>query len=199
MKPPASPFAFAEPLPVRDRFRRAIFAARFRDENQAVAEVLALAEESDDARRRTAETARGLARKARAEQAGKGGLDAFLNEYGLSTREGVALMCLAEALLRIPDAETADALMEDKLAGGDWRSHIGRSASAFVNASTWALMLAGRAAQAADLEREGPAASLRRLIHRLGEPVARRAMIRAMRIMGRQFVMERTIGKALMA
>ena len=197
MKSPASPFAFAEPLPVRDRFRRAIFAARFRDENQAVAEVLALAEESEDARRRTAETARGLARKARAEQAGGGGLDAFLNEYGLSTREGVALMCLAEALLRIPDAETADALMEDKLAGGDWRSHIGRSASAFVNASTWALMLAGRAAQAADLEREGPAASLRRLIHRLGEPVARRAMIRAVRIMGRQFVMERTIGKAL--
>ena len=75
---------------------------------------------------------------------GKGGLDAFLHEFGLSSKEGVVLMCLAEALLRVPDAETVDRLIKDKIADADWRAHLGHSESLFVNASTWALMLTGR-------------------------------------------------------
>ncbi|MGP1393888.1 MAG: bifunctional proline dehydrogenase/L-glutamate gamma-semialdehyde dehydrogenase PutA [Inquilinaceae bacterium] len=125
-----------------------------------------------------------------------GGLEAFLQEYELSTKEGVALMCLAEALLRIPDAATADLLIEDKIGGADWDAHVGKGDSLFVNASTWALMLTGRVVKLDDEMRQ-PRPLLARLIRRTGEPVIRQAMIQAMRIMGRQFVMGRTIGEAL--
>jgi RHH-type proline utilization regulon transcriptional repressor/proline dehydrogenase/delta 1-pyrroline-5-carboxylate dehydrogenase len=96
-------------------------------------------------------------------------MEAFLDEYGLSTDEGVGLMCLAEALLRVPDAETIDDLIEDKIAPSDWSAHLGQSFSPLVNASTWALMLTGRIL--GDPSR--PAAGARRLIKRLGEPVVR--------------------------
>ncbi|MBC7952654.1 MAG: bifunctional proline dehydrogenase/L-glutamate gamma-semialdehyde dehydrogenase PutA [Rhodospirillaceae bacterium] len=122
-----------------------------------------------------------------------GDLDAFLREFSLSTQEGVVLMCLAEALLRIPDTDTADRLIRDKVGGADWARHLGRSDSAFVNASTWALMLTGRFMR---LEAE-PMGVLARLVTRTGEPVVREAMIQAVRIMGRQFVMGRTIAEAL--
>ncbi|HYG85217.1 MAG TPA: bifunctional proline dehydrogenase/L-glutamate gamma-semialdehyde dehydrogenase PutA [Azospirillum sp.] len=126
-----------------------------------------------------------------------GMLDAFLQEFGLSTREGVALMCLAEALLRIPDPETADALIRDKIGDADWAQHVGHADNLFVNASTWALMLTGRVIRL-DEETEGkPAALLNRLIARAGEPVIRQAMVQAMRILGRQFVMGRSIEEAL--
>ena len=191
------PFVFAKPPPLRSGLRSAIFAARFRNEGDAVADLLAAAETSREENARVRENARVLAEKARAGRAGKGGMDAFLGEYGLSTREGVSLMCLAEALLRIPDAETVDALIEDKISDGDWRAHVGRSASSFVNASTWALMLTGKMVKLGELEREGAVAAMGRLAHRLGEPVVRRAVIQAMRILGRQFVMGRNIGEAL--
>src|SRR5690606_24224793 len=115
-------------------------------------------------------------------------------EYGLSTDEGIALMCLAEALLRVPDAITMDALIEDKIAPSDWGRHLGHSASSLVNASTWALMLTGKV-----LDERGPgiAGSLRGAIRRLGEPVIRSATTRAMKEMGRQFVLGETIEKAM--
>jgi RHH-type transcriptional regulator, proline utilization regulon repressor / proline dehydrogenase / delta 1-pyrroline-5-carboxylate dehydrogenase len=126
-----------------------------------------------------------------------GMVDAFMNEYQLSSEEGVVLMCLAEALLRIPDAQTADKLIADKIGSGHWDEHVGQSSSLFVNASTWGLMLTGRV-----VEMEGEAGGdvwgyVKKLVHRSGEPVIRQAMRHAMRIMGRQFVLGRTIKEAL--
>ncbi len=120
-------------------------------------------------------------------------MEVFLAEYGLSTDEGVALMCLAEALLRVPDAETIDDLIEDKIAPSDWGKHIGKSASPLVNASTWGLFLTGKVLD----ERPGMAVRLRGAVKRLGEPVIRAAVGRAMREMGRQFVLGESIGAAM--
>ncbi|MDA3887659.1 MAG: proline dehydrogenase family protein, partial [Allgaiera sp.] len=121
-------------------------------------------------------------------------MEVFLAEYGLSTDEGIALMCLAEALLRVPDAPTMDALIEDKIAPSDWGRHLGRSASSLVNASTWALMLTGRVL---DEGEPGIAGHLRAAVRRLGEPVIRTAVGRAMKEMGRQFVLGETISAAM--
>ncbi|MCB1355255.1 MAG: proline dehydrogenase family protein, partial [Maritimibacter sp.] len=123
-------------------------------------------------------------------------MDVFLAEYGLSTDEGVALMCLAEALLRVPDGTTMDALIEDKIAPSDWSRHIGQSTSPLVNASTWGLMLTGRVLD--DEPQPGLAGRLRGMVRRLGEPVIRKAVGGAMREMGRQFVLGQDI-KAAMA
>lgn len=120
-------------------------------------------------------------------------MEVFLVEYGLSTQEGIALMCLAEALLRVPDAATMDALIEDKIAPGDWGRHLGKSASSLVNASTWALMLTGKVLEDGDT---GLVAHLRGAIKRLGEPVIRAAVGRAMQEMGRNFVLGQTIEAA---
>ncbi len=121
-------------------------------------------------------------------------MEVFLAEYGLSTSEGVALMCLAEALLRVPDAETMDDLIADKITPHDWSSHSGESTSIFVNASTWALVLTGRVL---DEGEGGIERTLRGMVRRLGEPVIRRAVAAAMREMGEQFVLGRTIAEAL--
>ncbi|MFC6637434.1 bifunctional proline dehydrogenase/L-glutamate gamma-semialdehyde dehydrogenase PutA [Sulfitobacter sp. JBTF-M27] len=121
-------------------------------------------------------------------------MEVFLAEYGLSTDEGVALMCLAEALLRVPDADTIDALIEDKIAPSDWNRHLGHSTSSLVNASTWALMLTGRVL---DDDQPGPVRHLRAAIKRLGEPVIRTAVSRAMKEMGRQFVLGEDINAAM--
>ncbi len=121
-------------------------------------------------------------------------MEVFLAEYGLSTDEGIALMCLAEALLRVPDATTMDALIEDKIAPSDWGRHLGKSASSLVNASTWALMLTGKVLD----EREpGVVGHLKAAMKRLGEPVIRTAVTRAMKEMGRQFVLGETITTAM--
>jgi RHH-type proline utilization regulon transcriptional repressor/proline dehydrogenase/delta 1-pyrroline-5-carboxylate dehydrogenase len=122
-------------------------------------------------------------------------LDALLQEYSLGTPEGVVLMCLAEALLRIPDARTADRLIADKIGGGDWEQHLGGS-SWLVNASTWGLMLTGRLV-AVPTEMDSLRAWLGRLVTRIGEPVVRSALRHAMRILAHQFVMGRTIEEAL--
>ncbi len=144
---------------------------------------------------RAAIAARGadLVRAIRAES-NPGLMEVFLAEYGLSTAEGIALMCLAEALLRVPDADTIDALIEDKITPADWGRHLGQSASSLVNASTWALLLTGKVL---DDEGSGLGGVLRGAIRRLGEPVIRRAVSRAMREMGRQFVLGETIGDAM--
>jgi len=148
-----------------------------------------------DAAARARFAARGadLVRKIRADQR-PGLMEVFLAEYGLSTDEGIALMCLAEALLRVPDADTMDALIEDKIAASDWGRHKGHSTSPLVNASTWALMLTGKVLE----EREpGLVGHLRAAVRRLGEPVIRTAVGRAMKEMGRQFVLGETIGSAM--
>lgn len=172
------------------------------DEQAVVKGLLAEVELSEEARRRIAETASELVVAMRKSGAGMGGLDAFLQEYGLSSAEGVVLMCLAEALLRIPDSETADALIRDKIATADWERHMGHSQSLFVNASTWALMLTGRVVRLGEEDAAVDAEAdlgdlLGRLVARVGEPVIRQALNQAMRIMGRQFVLGRTIGEAL--
>ncbi|SDD33228.1 bifunctional proline dehydrogenase/L-glutamate gamma-semialdehyde dehydrogenase PutA [Ruegeria marina] len=123
-----------------------------------------------------------------------GMMEVFLAEYGLSTDEGIALMCLAEALLRVPDADTIDALIEDKIAPSDWGKHLGHSSSSLVNASTWALMLTGKVL---DERKTSPVGALRGAIKRLGEPVIRTAVSRAMKEMGRQFVLGETIQAAM--
>ena len=189
-------FVFAAPLPPETRLRAAIGEANRRDEDKADALILAAARLPPTANRRIQATAQHLVATVRAKGPGHGGIDAFLHEYALSSPEGVALMCLAEALLRIPDSDTIDRLIRDKIAAADWQSHLGHSGSVFVNASTWALMLSGR------VLRETPGKGelthiLHRFVARSGEPVVRQAVLAAMRILGRQFVMGRTIGEAL--
>src|SRR5438128_6572724 len=179
-------FVFADPPPPETALRAAIRDAHMRDESEADAHILAAAELPAEARGRIAATARRLVEAVRRERLGKGGLDAFLHEYALSSPEGVALMCLAEALLRIPDADTVDRLIRDKIAPADWESHLGHSGSLFVNVSTWALILTGKLVKGEAAERD-LGGTLRRLLARSGEPVVRQAVTAAMRILGRQF------------
>lgn len=147
---------------------------------------------SAELRARAVVSGAGLVRSIR-EDSAPGLMEVFLAEYGLSTSEGVALMCLAEALLRVPDADTIDALIEDKIAPSDWGVHLGKSSSSLVNASTWALMLTGKVLK----DGQGVAATLKGAVKRLGEPVIRGAVSRAMREMGAQFVLGETIDAAV--
>ena len=169
-----------------------------------LAEEQALVRELADQARLPQSTARnvgaralGLVQAVRSARGSGGALDAFLREYSLASREGVILMCLAEALLRIPDGETADRLIADKIPSGAWDEHLGDSESMLVNASTWGLMLTGRVVSL-DRNDVGEARSwYARLVGKLGEPVARAALKQAMRILGHQFVMGRDIESAL--
>ncbi len=175
----------------------AIRAAFLADEVACVERILPLAGLSADADARVNARARGWVEAVRAHHARSAGMESFLQQYDLSTQEGVLLMCVAEALLRIPDAETADRLIRDKLGRGDWQRHLGRSPSLLVNASTWGLMLTGKLTQLdADTVRD-PAAWYERIVARAGEPVVRLALRQAMKLMAEQFVMGRTIGEAL--
>jgi len=167
------------------------------DESIAIGNLLPLAELSDDIKARVAARAGNLVSLIRAERSDRSGIDAFMHEFDLSSREGVVLMCMAEALLRIPDTDTVDRLIRDKIGSTDWEHHVSRSDNVFVNASTWALMLTGRLVQL-HTEDRNLSAMLKRLVARLGEPVIRQAVLAAMRILGKQFVMGRTIDEALM-
>ncbi|MGZ3274498.1 MAG: bifunctional proline dehydrogenase/L-glutamate gamma-semialdehyde dehydrogenase PutA [Caulobacteraceae bacterium] len=139
-----------------------------------------------------------LAAAARRQAAHRQGVvESFLQEFSLGTREGLALMCLAEALLRIPDQATRDALIAEKIGEADWAAHLGQSESLFVNASTWGLMLTGRLVEADEEAKADLPGFLARLAGRLGEPVIRAAVAQAVRIMGEQFVLGRTIEAAL--
>jgi RHH-type proline utilization regulon transcriptional repressor/proline dehydrogenase/delta 1-pyrroline-5-carboxylate dehydrogenase len=126
-----------------------------------------------------------------------GTLDAFLQEFGLSNNEGIALMCLAEALLRVPDEETSNRLIAEKIQSGDWGAHKGQSSSGFVNASVWGLMLTGTVVRLEDEVAADTGSWVRRLVSTLSEPVVRQAVIQAMRIMGGQYVLGRTIEEGL--
>jgi RHH-type transcriptional regulator, proline utilization regulon repressor / proline dehydrogenase / delta 1-pyrroline-5-carboxylate dehydrogenase len=184
-------------FPEPDLLRRTIEGAYRADEAACVEMLLDEAALPRDARARVAETARRLVGEIRRRGARSGGIDAFMNEYKLTNQEGVVLMCLAEALLRIPDADTATRLIRDKIAEADWEGHLGQSDSLFVNASTWALMLTGRVVKVETGTLGDVRSFVRRLVSRSGEPVIRQAMIQAMRILGRQFVMGRDIEEAL--
>jgi RHH-type proline utilization regulon transcriptional repressor/proline dehydrogenase/delta 1-pyrroline-5-carboxylate dehydrogenase len=168
-----------------------------RDEAQLVGALAERAIYTEDERRRIAEVARRLVHAARAGRAKYSGIDAFMQEYGLTSEEGVILMCLAEALLRIPDSGTADALIAEKVGGGQWEKHLGHSDSLFVNASTWGLMLTGRIVKLKGAKGASPVNLLRRLVVQSGEPVIRQALKRAMKVMGDQFVLGRTIDEAI--
>ncbi len=188
---------FTTPAPSPGPLRAAIQEHYRADEDACVERLLAEAELSDTRRDRIEAHARELVQAVRAGRIGKGGIDAFMLEYELSSEEGVVLMCLAEALLRIPDDETIDRFIRDKLAEGDWEEHLGHSSSLFVNASTWGLMLTGRVVRFGASREQGLSAVLGRLLARSGEPFIRQALLHAMGIMGRQFVLGRDINEAL--
>ena len=175
--------------------RGALRAAYRPDEERVVAERLEQARLPASAAPVANAIARTLAEQVRAHK--PAGLDAFLHAYDLGSDEGVALMCLAEALLRIPDAETADDLIHDKLSGPDWTEQLGGSRSTFVNAATISLLLTGKVLDHANDRTEGWRASLGRAVGRLGEPVIRTAVGQGMKILGAQFVFGRTIDEAL--
>ena len=175
----------------------ALDSLKFADEGEAIARLLASRPLSPDARKSVVAEAAGLVQGARSHARRQGVVESFLKEFSLGTKEGLALMCLAEALLRTPDAETRDRLIAEKISMADWASHIGKSDSLFVNASTWGLMLTGKLVQMNDATRADAPSAFKRLVGRVGEPVVRLAVRQAMKIMGHQFVMGRTIGEAL--
>ncbi len=181
------------PVP-RSDLRDAITDAYRRPEPDCVLPLLAAAEQPPETAAQIAATARRLVLALRKKKR-SGGVEGLIHEYALSSQEGVALMCLAEALLRIPDSATRDALIRDKISGGDWRSHVGHSPSLFVNAATWGLVITGKLTSTTN--ETSLAASLARLISRGGEPLIRRGVDTAMRMMGEQFVTGQTIGEAL--
>ncbi len=194
---PLPAFVAAAPFGAQEGPRGAMRAAYRADEAGAVGALLPLASFDDSIKRRVERLARDLVAHVRAQRRDVGGIDAFMHEYDLSSQEGVALMCLAEALLRIPDDDTAEALIRDKIAEADWQRHLGDSESLFVNASTWGLMLTGKVVSLEERWRGDAAGFFGRLVTRAGEPIVREAMTHAMRIIGRQFVMGRTIDEAL--
>ena len=190
-----APFAlFAPPVREPSPLRRAITAAYRRPEAECLRPLLDEARVSEEDRARIARTTRKLIEALRAKAKGTG-VEGLVREYSLSSQEGVALMCLAEALLRIPDNATRDALIRDKIADGDWQSHVGGGRSLFVNAATWGLVVTGKLTSTAD--DRGLSAALTRLVARAGEPVIRRGVDMAMRLMGEQFVTGETIEEAL--
>ena len=189
------PFAeFAPPVHPHSPLRQRITAACRRPEAESIAPLLAEAAVPTDMREPIRHTALALIHALR-DKGQRGGVEALVQEYALSSQEGVALMCLAEALLRIPDTATRDALIRDKIALGDWQAHFGQDRPLFVNAATWGLMITGKLT--ASTNETGLGAALAQLIARCGEPVIRRGIDMAMELMGEQFVTGETIGEAL--
>jgi RHH-type proline utilization regulon transcriptional repressor/proline dehydrogenase/delta 1-pyrroline-5-carboxylate dehydrogenase len=166
-------------------------------EDRAVTRLLHALELNSGARHRAVATAVALVDGARARRDERPFLDAFLQEFGLSNQEGIALMCIAEALLRIPDDATADRLIAEKLSTGDWSSHAGKSESLFVNASTWGLMLTGGILELDPGIKTDTTGWMRKFTRKAGEPLVRLAVRRAMRIIGGEFVVGRSIEEAL--
>jgi RHH-type proline utilization regulon transcriptional repressor/proline dehydrogenase/delta 1-pyrroline-5-carboxylate dehydrogenase len=189
------PFSvFYEDVRAESDLRARISAAYRAPERDCVPPLVAAAEVPAAVKSLAQKTARHLITELRAKQ-GDDGVEGLIQEYGLSSDEGVALMCLAEALLRIPDAATRDALIRDKIGGGDWKSHLGHSPSLFVNAATWGLVVARRLV--ATTQEDRLSAALVRLLARGGEPIIRKAVDVAMRMIGEQFVFAETIDEAL--
>ena len=179
--------------------RETIRAQTLQDETSLIRQILPEADIGAEARETAREAAANFVRSARKDARRSGLIDKFLQEYGLSTAEGVTLMRLAEALLRTPDATTADALIKDKVEAGDWAAHRGHSPFPLVNFSTNALMMT--AAWLDDVEGKDPARRMLRatksLLDRVGEPVIRASVAQAMKIMGEHFVLGETINEAM--
>lgn len=176
--------------------RQAITDAYRRDETVAVADMLQQAKMTEMEKNAADQLARQLVSKVRNERSRASGVDALMHEFTLSSQEGVALMCLAEALLRIPDKATRDRLIQDKLAHGDWKSHLGNSPSMFVNAAAWGLLLTGKLTQEKTKDSEWQN-TLSHLLHKGGAPLIRKGVDAAMRMLGKQFVTGQTIDEAL--
>ncbi|MFA0256277.1 bifunctional proline dehydrogenase/L-glutamate gamma-semialdehyde dehydrogenase PutA [Vibrio breoganii] len=166
------------------------------DESAWLNELLKLATPLEEEKQRTKRQTTALIEAIRADKSSIQMIDALLLEYSLDTQEGILLMCLAEALMRIPDSETADALIKDKLTVADWKSHLSQSDSVFVNASTWGLMLTGKVVGVNNQETTSPSSALSKLVNKMSEPVIRKAMHQAMKVMGHQFVLGRDIKEA---
>ncbi|MGB7800183.1 trifunctional transcriptional regulator/proline dehydrogenase/L-glutamate gamma-semialdehyde dehydrogenase [Buttiauxella sp.] len=189
---------FAEQILPQSVTRAAITAAWRRPETDAVPMILEQARLAQPIAEQTHKLAYQLADKLRNQKSasGRAGMvQGLLQEFSLSSQEGVALMCLAEALLRIPDKATRDALIRDKISNGNWHSHIGRSPSLFVNAATWGLLFTGRLVSTHN--EASLSHSLNRIISKSGEPLIRKGVDMAMRLMGEQFVTGETIAEAL--
>ncbi|MEZ8150085.1 bifunctional proline dehydrogenase/L-glutamate gamma-semialdehyde dehydrogenase PutA [Vibrio splendidus] len=165
------------------------------DETQWLEQLLPLATPSESEKQQITDKTTSLIEAIRADKTSIQMIDALLLEYSLDTQEGILLMCLAEALMRIPDSATADALIRDKLSVADWKSHLKNSDSVFVNASTWGLMLTGKVVGLSSNEQSAGQA-VNRLVNKLSEPVIRKAMHQAMKVMGHQFVLGRSIAEA---
>jgi RHH-type transcriptional regulator, proline utilization regulon repressor / proline dehydrogenase / delta 1-pyrroline-5-carboxylate dehydrogenase len=180
-----------------DPHTEALDHAWYADESEHVRFLMARVGLDPAARQRINEQALTLVRSVRERSRDAGAMEAFMREYDLSSEEGVVLMCLAEALLRIPDNETAEKLISDKLSDADWESHLGKSDSLFVNASTWGLMLTGKLVRVGDSRKRDIGSTLARIANKSGEPVVRLAIRQAMRIMGHQYVMGRNIKAAI--
>ena len=192
----AQPFLdWAQNVLPQNELRAAITAAWHRPEPECLPMLVQLAHTLDATQRAAIEeVATRLVEGLRGKK-DAGGVEALVQEFSLSSQEGVALMCLAEALLRIPDNATRDALIRDKISRGDWHSHLGNSPSMFVNAAVWGLMLTGKLTSTSS--EKSLASSLTRLIGKGGEPLIRQGVHRAMKLMGEQFVTGQTISEAL--
>ncbi|MCO6187475.1 trifunctional transcriptional regulator/proline dehydrogenase/L-glutamate gamma-semialdehyde dehydrogenase [Rhizobium sp. L1K21] len=189
------PFSnFAPAIIGEDDLRRRINIAYRRAERDCVRDLLDLARVPAELKSPIADTTIKLVKALRAKHTGSG-MEGLVHEYSLSSEEGVALMCLAEALLRIPDPATRDALIRDKISGGDWRAHLGDGRSLFVNAATWGLVITRKLTSTVDDRKLSNV--LTKLIGRFGEPIIRQGVDMAMRLMGEQFVAGETIGEAL--
>src|SRR5438105_1579539 len=175
----------------------ALDAQKFAGEKQVLSALLSSQPLDPNARAAIMREAAELVERARKSPRREGVVESFLKEFSLGTREGLALMCLAEALLRTPDAETRDRLIAEKIGSADWASHLGQSDSLFVNASTWGLMLTGKLIDVDEEARTDLGGWLRRLTTRVGEPVIRQAVGAAVKMMGEQFVLGRNIEAAL--
>ncbi len=179
-----------------DSIRQSMRESWLADERQAVLRLIEVMDFDAQTRARIEHQAVELVGEMRrAKQPGV--MEIFLAEYGLSTREGIALMCMAEALLRVPDNLTIDALIQDKIAPADWSQHLGHSGSPLVNASTWALLLTGKVISEEDATSWDLVSTMRQMIKRVGDPVIRTAVAQSMRVLGHQFVLGRTINEAV--
>jgi len=167
------------------------------DEELWLTELLKLAEPTDAQLKASTDAATTLIEQVRKDDESMSMIDSLLLEYSLDTKEGILLMCLAEALMRVPDKETADAFIKDRLSVADWASHVKNSDSFFVNASTWGLLLTGKIVTMDETKDGQPANLINRMVNRVSEPVIRKAMNQAMKIMGHQFVLGRSISEAL--
>ncbi|MBB3117269.1 trifunctional transcriptional regulator/proline dehydrogenase/L-glutamate gamma-semialdehyde dehydrogenase [Pseudoduganella violacea] len=196
--PSLVPFATLQAEILRDPspLRAAVTAAYRRDEQGAVQWLLSQIREGGAETTQQAQTlAQRLVNSVREKRTRSSGVDALMHEFSLSSEEGVALMCLAEALLRIPDSATADRLIADKISKGDWRKHLGESPSLFVNAATWGLLVTGKLVSSSS--EQGLGSALTRLIAKGGEPLIRKGVDLAMRMLGNQFVTGQTIDEAI--